>query len=91
MPTFEGEQPDCDTADHWDRADRTIECCLDNVTVDEHQALATSDAGVDMQYCLQRCGVCYATPFFVVDGDVIRGVSHRQLLDTLEEEDAVHE
>ncbi|MUV85398.1 DUF1450 domain-containing protein [Natronomonas sp. CBA1123] len=90
MPQSEGNHSGCNTTSHPNQTDRLIECCLDNVTVDEHRELAASDTDVEMQYCLQQCGICYATPFLVVDGDVIQGVSHRALIDSLQE-DSAHE
>jgi|GEM_PF-2890999 len=86
MPQSEGNPHGCNTTNHRNRTRKTIECCLDNVSVDEHLELAASDTDVEMQYCLQRCGICYATPFLVVDGDVIQGDGHRELLDCLEED-----
>lgn len=90
MPSFEGDQHGCTTTDHRNRTDTTIECCLDNVSVDEHLELAAGDTAVEMQYCLQRCGICYSSPFLVVDGDVIQGASHREILESLGE-DVAHE
>ena len=63
-----------------------VECCIDNVDVNSQQAIEASDETVDVQYCLQRCGICYKDSFLVVDGDVVTGEDHLKLLDTLEKE-----
>lgn len=68
-----------------------IECCIDNIDVQAQEAIEASDKSVDTQYCLQRCGICYKTPFFVVDGHVSTGEDHRALLDKLDTEEGKHE
>lgn len=77
------------TTEATDQAE--VECCIDNVDMDEFQEIKASDKSVDMQYCLQRCGICYKRPFFVVDGDVVSGTSHLDLLNCLDLEDSCHE
>lgn len=63
-----------------------VECCIDNVDVDGRRAIEASAESVDVQYCLQRCGICYREPFFVVDGNVVTGEDHLTLLDSLDSE-----
>ena len=57
-----------------------VECCTNNVSMDEWAALRESEIEVDQQYCLQRCGVCHDSPFVVVDGETVRGESYDELL-----------
>jgi uncharacterized protein YuzB (UPF0349 family) len=57
-----------------------VNYCLNNVTIDERQELNALDLVVVEDYCLQRCGDCFATPFLVVDGKLITGASHAQIL-----------
>lgn len=61
-----------------------VECCIDNVEGDELQEIKASSKSIDIQYCLQRCGICYKRPFFVVDGDVVSGAGHLDLLNRLD-------
>lgn len=68
-----------------------IECCIDNMDGNEFQEIKASSKSVDIQYCLQRCGICYERSFFVVDGNIVSGASHLELLDRLDSEDSHNE
>lgn len=57
-----------------------VECCTNNLSMDEWADLRESEIGVDQQYCLQRCGVCHDGPFMIVDGEMVRGESYDELL-----------
>lgn len=57
-------------------ADR-IEYCVDNVPPELRAALP--DECVEWP-CLQRCGLCYDGAFLAVDGDLVIGESHAELL-----------
>lgn len=61
----------------------TVACCLNNVNLEEYQTYLDADIEVEMQHCLQRCGVCHDSPFLVVDTDLTRDDSHDTLLTTL--------
>ena len=56
-----------------------VECCVNNLDAESWRAL-TTDARVDQQHCLRRCGVCHDDPFLVVDGTVVTGDDHAGLL-----------
>lgn len=57
----------------------TIEYCLNNVDAEVRDRLRSVDCAVERR-CLQRCGDCYRTDFFVVDGELATGGSHAALL-----------
>lgn len=57
----------------------TIEYCLNNVDAATRGLLRDADCAVERR-CLQRCGDCYRTDFFVVDGELADGGSHGALL-----------
>jgi uncharacterized protein YuzB (UPF0349 family) len=56
-----------------------VECCVNNLDAERWRTLAT-DARVEQQHCLRRCGVCHDEPFLVVDGTVVTGDDHAGLL-----------
>lgn len=60
------------------------EYCLGNVDSEARRALRESSCEVRESFCLDRCGKCYAEPFLVVDGEVVDGASHRDLLREIE-------
>lgn len=68
-----------------------IEYCLNNVTDLSRSLLCQSGLSVEESSCLQRCGRCYAGPFLVVDGVLLVGVSHADLLERLSGRDSVEE
>lgn len=53
-----------------------VEACVCNV--DDPPAAE----GVELRVhpCLEQCGICYAEPFLVFDGDLETGESHAALL-----------
>ena len=61
----------------------TIEYCLNNVDAGMRDRLRGVDCAVERR-CLQRCGDCYRTDFFVVDGELTDGASHAALLGATE-------
>lgn len=90
METSERENSGGGTEPIATTAQPEIECCIDNVSVEEGQTYAASDTPVEMRYCLQRCGRCYDQAFLVVDGDVISGPDHSSLFNQLDSEDDQH-
>ncbi|RIK34885.1 MAG: hypothetical protein DCC55_32030 [Chloroflexi bacterium] len=60
-----------------------INYCLNNVTADVRRQLDALDLTAVEDYCLQRCGDCFAGPFLVVDGRLVTGDSHAQILRNL--------
>jgi uncharacterized protein YuzB (UPF0349 family) len=57
-----------------------VNYCLNNVTAEVRRQLPALDLVAVEDYCLQRCGDCFAGPFLVVDGKLITGASHAQIL-----------
>ena len=57
-----------------------VEYCLNNVDDETRAALLRAGPSVVESSCLQRCGLCYAGPFLLADGEEINGASHPELL-----------
>lgn len=57
-----------------------VNYCLNNVTADVRRQLNALAQVVVEDYCLQRCGDCFAGPFLVVDGKLMTGASHAQMI-----------
>lgn len=57
----------------------SIEYCLCNVDDDQRDRLQNLDCTREYT-CLEHCGICCGEAFLVVDGTVVRGESHEQLL-----------
>lgn len=55
-----------------------IEYCLSNTDSVDHPK-------AEGRLCLQQCGLCYGSPFLVVDGEIRIGESHRELLASITE------
>lgn len=69
-------------------ADRTVavglvEYCLSNVPAPARALLQACGLPVREDSCLQRCGCCYDGPFLVVDGEIVEGASHREILEQI--------
>lgn len=60
-----------------------IEVCLNNVDAVTRQRLLASGLALIESSCLQRCGHCYAGPFLVIDGRLVAGPSHQQIIDKM--------
>ena len=60
----------------------TVEYCLSNI--DDVSAVREQCAElqhrVHEKRCLQRCGQCFREAFLVVNGDVVTGADHEELL-----------
>ncbi|RBI60474.1 hypothetical protein DMJ13_19445 [halophilic archaeon] len=54
-----------------------MEYCVDNLPNDLRAALPAECVGWP---CLQRCGLCYDEPFLAVDGELVTGDDHEELL-----------
>lgn len=59
---------------------RTIEYCVNNVTSAARKRIETCSGGAQGYPCLERCGTCRQDPFLVVDGEIHRAETHRELL-----------
>lgn len=57
-----------------------VEYCVNNVDDETRALLLNAGLLAGESSCLQRCGSCYAGPFLVVDGEMIEGATHRELL-----------
>lgn len=66
-----------------------LECCLSNVSSDALVAMNESEHEIRETICLDRCGACYDQPFLVVNGELQRDKSHRDLLRSLDMEHEV--
>jgi uncharacterized protein YuzB (UPF0349 family) len=63
-----------------------INYCLKNVATPQIRAmLRNSGYQVVEDFCLQRCGQCFAGPFVVIDGAEVVGDSHQAIIDALPE------
>ena len=60
-----------------------VEYCLSNVPTPARAMLQACGLPVREDSCLQRCGCCYDGPFLVVDGEVVEGASHREILERI--------
>lgn len=60
-----------------------INYCLSNVTAETRRQLRGLEHVVVEDFCLQRCGDCFAGPFLLIDGQLVRGESHAQLIHEL--------
>jgi len=58
-----------------------INYCLSNVDMVTRHVLQQSGFDVIEDLCLQRCGQCQEGPYLVVDGEVVTGTSHGEILD----------
>jgi uncharacterized protein YuzB (UPF0349 family) len=90
MGTAENENPGSGAEPTATTEQPVIECCIDNVSVEEVQNYEAGSTPVEMRYCLQRCGRCYDQAFLVIDGDVIPGPNHAALRDRLDSEEDRH-
>lgn len=57
-----------------------IEYCRHNGDCTVNDVLLDSSLDVDVRFCLDRCGECYDEPFLLVDGEMVTGSSHREIL-----------
>ncbi len=71
----------CETVDSTQHV--VINYCLSNVTAETRRQLRALDHVVVEDFCLQRCGDCFAGPFLLVDGQAVVGESHAQLIHEL--------
>ena len=61
-----------------------INYCLKNIASPQVRAmLRSSGFCVVEDFCLQRCGQCYAGPFLVADGQEVTGESHQAIINQL--------
>ena len=62
-----------------------INYCLKNLATPQTRTLyRNSGFCVVEDFCLQRCGQCYAGPFLVIDGKEVTGESHQVLIEQLQ-------
>jgi len=63
-----------------------INYCLSNIEPETRPLLHQSHFHPIEDFCLGRCGYCEAGAFLVVDGEVVTGESHREIIRKLEQE-----
>ncbi|MFB6229216.1 MAG: DUF1450 domain-containing protein [Halobacteriales archaeon] len=74
-----------DDTDHESAASRpVVEYCVNNRPSPDSERFG---AGIEARAmpCLERCGTCRTTPFFVVDGELHTAATHEDLRETLSE------
>ncbi|MBX0296955.1 DUF1450 domain-containing protein [Haloarcula nitratireducens] len=57
-----------------------IEACVSNIDSEVRNRLEKLDTSTVVAPCLEHCGRCYREPLLVVDGELITGDSHAELL-----------
>ena len=62
-----------------------INYCLNNITPQVRDLLRASGLHVIEDICLGRCGDCYESPFLIIDGKLVSGCSHEQILRSIHE------
>lgn len=61
-----------------------INYCLQNIDPATRALLRTCGHSVIEDVCLQRCGRCYDGPYLVVNGAVVTGESHQEILEKID-------
>ncbi|WP_169051772.1 DUF1450 domain-containing protein [Halorhabdus amylolytica] len=72
-----------EAADGRESGPTVVEYCVNNVTPDVRERLATASVDSRGLPCLERCGVCRTDAFLVVDGELCRADGHGALLAAL--------
>jgi uncharacterized protein YuzB (UPF0349 family) len=67
-----------------------INYCLSNIEPETRPLLHQPHFHPIEDFCLGRCGYCEAGAFLVVDGKVVTGESHSEIIEKLEQETGHH-
>ena len=63
-----------------------INYCLSNIEPETRPLLHQLPCHLIEDFCLGRCGYCEASAFLIIDGEVVTGKSHEEILAQIEEE-----